>query len=127
LLCYLISVLFTQAYSISKDHPVTKPIEELLKVAVALQALVGDRAAFELFEDPVSHAALLKVDQDSQFASRILLKTSDIRHFPLKLITLLSADPEEQNCETHEDLDAALAAFVSSDGMHQLLRAIMTT
>ena len=105
----------------------TKPIEELLKVAIALQTLVGHRANFELFEDPASHAALLKVDQDSQFASQILLKTSDIRHFPLKLITLLSADPEEHNCETLEDLDTALAAFVSSDGMNHLLKNIMTT
>ena len=103
----------------------TKPIEELLKVAMALQALVGDRANFELFEDPASHMTLLKVEQDSQFATRVILKTSDIRKFPVKLVNLLSAEPEEIHCETDLELDEALALLVTSDGMHQLLSGIM--
>ena len=103
----------------------TKPIEELLKVAMALQALVGDRAGFELFQDPATHTALLKVEHDSQFAARVILKTSDVREFPLKLVNLLSSDPEEYDCKTPLDLDEALAEFVASDGMDQLLSGIM--
>ena len=103
----------------------TEPIEELQKIAIALQALVGNRAAVELFQDPASHTTLLKVDQDSQFAARVILKSSDIRNYPIKLISLLPGDPEEVTCETPLDLDEALANFVSSAGMHELLRGIM--
>lgn len=105
----------------------TKPIEELQKIGMALQALVGDRASIELFQDPTSHTTLLKVDQDSQFAARIILKTSDIRQLPVTLVSLLPGDPEAVTCETAVDLDEALANFVTSAGMHELLSAIMAT
>lgn len=103
----------------------TQPIEELQKIAIALQALVGNRASIELFQDPASHMALLKVDQDSQFAARVILKTGDLRHFPLKLVSMLPGEPEEVTCETPLELDEALANYVASSGMHELLRGIM--
>jgi hypothetical protein len=86
---------------------------------------VADRANFELYQDPASHTALLKVEQDSQFAARMILKTSDVREFPVTVVALLSSDPEEFRCETPADLDEALAEFVASPGMHQLLSSIM--
>jgi hypothetical protein len=104
----------------------TQPIEELQKIAIALQALVGVRAAIELFKDPATHTTLLKVDQDSVFSARVILKTSDIRDYPIKLISLLPGDPEEINCNTPLEFDEALANFVASRAMHQLLGSIMS-
>jgi hypothetical protein len=104
---------------------VTKPIEELQKIAMALQALVGQRAAIELFQDPATNTALLKIDHESEFAARIILKTSDIRQLPVTLISLLPGDPEAVTCNTPLELDEALASFVTSAGMHDLLRRIM--
>lgn len=104
----------------------TVPIEELQKIAIALQALVGGRAVIELFQDPTTYTTLLKVDQDSQFSARIILKTSDVRAFPIKMVSLLPGDPEEVTCETALDLDEALANFVASAGMNELLSGIMT-
>jgi hypothetical protein len=86
---------------------------------------VGERAAIELFQDPATHTALLKVDQDSQFAARVILKTSDVRELPVTLVSLLPGDPEAVTCQTAIDLDEALANFVSSAGMHELLSGIM--
>jgi len=103
----------------------TQPIEELQKIALALQALVGQRAEIELFCDLHTQSALLKVDLDSSFAARIILKTSDIRSYPITLVSLLPGDPETVTCETPLDLDEALANFVTSTGMHELLSGIM--
>lgn len=103
----------------------TKPMEELQKIASALQALVGNRAEFELFQDPATHTAALKVEQESQFAALVILTTTDIRRLPLTLTMLLADDPETVTCETPRDLDEALANFVASAGMHQLLSGIM--
>ncbi|MGI8907873.1 MAG: hypothetical protein ACR2IE_15435 [Candidatus Sumerlaeaceae bacterium] len=103
----------------------TKPIEELQKIALALQSVVGNRAEIELFQDPATHTTLLKVEQESQFAARVILKTSDIRQMPITLVSLLPGDPEAVTCETPTDLDEALANFVASAGMHELLKAIM--
>ena len=110
-----------------KGNAVTEPIEELQKIAIALQALVGSRASVELFKDPTAHTTLLKVDRDSEFAARVILKTSDIREFPLKLVSLLPGDPEEVMCESPLELDEALASFVTSSGMHELLSGIMAS
>lgn len=103
----------------------TEPIEELQKIAMSLQALVGHRATIELFKDPATHTALLKVEQDSQFAARVILKTSDIRQLPVTLVSLLPGNPEAVTCETELDLDEALANYVTSAGMHELLSGIM--
>ncbi len=103
----------------------TEPIEELQKIAMALQALMGERASIELFQDPTSYNALLRVDQDSEFSARVILKTSDVRQFPLKLVNLLPGKPEEIVCENPLALDEALASFVTSPGMHELLSSIM--
>ncbi len=102
-----------------------KPIEELQKIAVALQALAGSRASFELFQDPTLHTALLKVEQDSRFSGRVLLKTTDIRQLPVTLTNLLSAAPAPVTCQTPAELDEALANFVTSTGMSELLSEIM--
>lgn len=102
-----------------------QPIEELQKIAIALQALVGQRANIELFQDPAANTALLKVEQDDQFSARVILKTSDIRQLPVTLVSLLPGDVESVTCHTELDLDEALAHFVTSAGMRGLLSEIM--
>lgn len=104
----------------------TKPIEELHRIAVALQSVVADRANVELFQDPATHTTSLKVERDSEFAARVILTTSDIRQYPIKLVNMMSGDPEEVTCETTDDLDEALGGILALREVHELLNGIMT-
>lgn len=104
----------------------TSPLEELQRIAGALQALAGGRAEFELWQDPVTFTVTLRAELESLFAPRVILTTSDIRRLPLTLVTCLSEAPETVICDTLDDLDEALAAFVASAGMHQFLTGIMS-